>query len=86
MERIFDIEIIAIEFPSLLEWQGGEPDTFVGRHRFELHQATSDQTVFHNSETFSGTMASTILDMSRTALEEEFHTFNQALKKRVEFR
>ena len=83
-ERIFDVEITAIEIPYLLEWQGGEPDTFIGIHRFELHRVNSDKTLFKNSEMFSGAMASTILNVSRTSLEGEFQAFNEALQRRVE--
>lgn len=80
-ERIFDVEITAIEIPYLLEWQGGEADTFIGMHRFELHRATSEKTIFKNSEIFSGAMASAILDVSRISLEEEFQAFNEAIRR-----
>lgn len=83
-ERIFDVEITAIEIPHLLEWRGGEPDTFWGTHRFKLHRVPPDKTRFKNSETFSGAMASAILEMSRTGLEGEFQAFNEALQRRVE--
>lgn len=43
-----------------------------------------NQTRLINSESFSGEMAVTVLDMSRTLLEDEFSVFNEALKIRVE--
>ena len=82
--RVFTIEILEVTEPAVLEWQGGEPGVFQGIHRFELHEQGPNQTQLVNSESFSGEMAATVLQTSRSGLEQEFAAFNEALKKRVE--
>ncbi|MDB9527790.1 SRPBCC domain-containing protein [Oscillatoria sp. CS-180] len=83
-ERVFTAEIVEVKAPAMLSWRGGEPDIFEGVHRFDLQALDSQQTRLINSETFSGSMAADVLDMSRAVLEAEFLSFNQALKQRVE--
>ena len=83
-ERVFTVAILQVMAPTLLVWQGGEPDVFQGIHRFELQALGPSQTRLVNRESFSGAMAATVLQTSRTALEQEFVAFNKALKKRVE--
>ncbi|MCU0551970.1 MAG: SRPBCC domain-containing protein [Leptolyngbya sp. Prado105] len=83
-ERRFTVEIIQVSSPAFLAWRGGESSVFQGIHRFEIQEQGRNQTRLLNTESFSGEMATTILQMSRTVLEAEFSAFNEALKRRVE--
>lgn len=83
-ERVFTVEILQVISPTLLEWRGGVSDVFEGVHRFELQKHGPNQTRLFNSEAFSGEMAAAILQMSRSVLEEEFSSFNNALKRWIE--
>ena len=82
-ERVFTIKILAVTVPTVLVWQGGEPEIFEGIHRFELQALATHQTRLVNSESFSGQMIADILQTSRALIEQEFAAFNQALKQRV---
>lgn len=76
-ERDFDGEITSME-PHVLASQGGDPDTFFGRHRWELSEVESG-TRLVNAEEFTGTMAADVLAQTREVLVAEFDAFNQAL-------
>ncbi|MFJ5987302.1 SRPBCC domain-containing protein [Lentzea sp. NPDC092896] len=77
-ERDFDGEITSLE-PYVLASQGGDPETFFGRHRWELSE-TADGTRLVNVETFTGTMTEGVLAQTREVLVAEFDAFNQALR------
>jgi hypothetical protein len=83
-ERLFEVEILRVEPPALLEWQGGVPDTFFGVHRFELQEEGPDRTLFTNSEFFSGSMVESMMQKHGDAAREEFEEFNEELRKRAE--
>lgn len=76
-ERDFDGEITAMG-PYVLASQGGDPETFFGRHRWELSE-TADGTLLVNAESFTGTMAEGVLAQTREVVAAEFDAFNQAL-------
>lgn len=76
-ERDFDGEITSME-PYVLASQGGDPETFFGRHRWELSEVESG-TRLVNVEEFTGTMAAGVLAQTREVLVAEFDAFNQAL-------
>ena len=76
-ERDFDGEITSME-PHVLASQGGDPETFFGRHRWELSEVESG-TRLVNVESFTGTMAADVLAQTREVLVAEFDAFNQAL-------
>lgn len=76
-ERDFDGEITSVE-PYALTSQGGDPDTFFGRHRWELNEVDGG-THLVNAESFTGTMAAGVLAQTRDVLVAEFDAFNQAL-------
>ena len=78
-ERDFEGEITSME-PHVLASQGGDPETFFGRHRWEL-TATDSGTRLVNVEEFSGTMAAGVLAQTRDVLVAEFDAFNQALRQ-----
>ncbi|MDX3658288.1 SRPBCC domain-containing protein [Streptomyces sp. ID05-26A] len=80
-ERDFDGEIMSMK-PYALTSQGGDPETFFGRHRWELSESGSG-TRLVNAETFTGTMAADVLAQTRTVLGAEFEAFNEALLRRV---
>ena len=76
-ERDFDGEITSAE-PYALTSQGGDPETFFGRHRWEL-SVVDGGTHLVNVESFTGTMAAGVLAQTREVLVTEFDAFNQAL-------
>ncbi|MET9230850.1 SRPBCC domain-containing protein [Lentzea sp. NPDC003310] len=76
-ERDFDGELVSVE-PYVLASQGGDPETFFGRHRWELSE-TGGGTLLVNAETFTGTMAADVLAQTREVLVAEFDGFNKAL-------
>lgn len=76
-ERDFEGEITSME-PHVLASQGGDPETFFGRHRWEL-TATDGGTHLVNVEEFTGPMAAGVLAQTREVLVAEFDAFNQAL-------
>lgn len=76
-ERDFDGELVSVE-PYVLASQGGDPETFFGRHRWELSEVDGG-TRLVNVETFTGAMAEDVLAQTREVLTAEFDAFNQAL-------
>jgi hypothetical protein len=78
-ERDFEGEITSME-PHVLASQGGDPETFFGRHRWELEEVDGG-TRLVNVEEFSGTMAAGVLAQTRDVLVAEFDAFNQALRQ-----
>ena len=76
-ERDFEGEITSME-PHVLASQGGDPETFFGRHRWELTEVDGG-TRLVNAESFTGTMAAGVLAQTRDVLVAEFDAFNQAL-------
>jgi uncharacterized protein YndB with AHSA1/START domain len=78
-ERDFEGEVTSME-PHVLTSQGGDPDTFFGRHRWEL-TAVDGGTHLVNAESFTGTMAAGVLAQTRDVLVAEFDAFNHALAR-----
>lgn len=78
-ERDFDGEITSME-PYVLASRGGDPETFFGRHRWELSEVDGG-TLLVNVETFTGTMATDVLAQTREVVVAEFDAFNQALRR-----
>ncbi|GGU79077.1 SRPBCC domain-containing protein [Lentzea flava] len=76
-ERDFEGEITSME-PYALTSQGGDPETFFGRHRWELSEVDGG-TRLVNAEEFTGTMAAGVLAQTRDVLVAEFDAFNRAL-------
>ncbi|SEP86038.1 SRPBCC domain-containing protein [Lentzea albida] len=76
-ERDFDGEITSAD-KYVLASQGGDPETFFGRHRWELSE-TDGGTLLVNVESFTGTMAGDVLAQTREVLAAEFDAFNRAL-------
>ncbi|GLZ32798.1 hypothetical protein Lesp02_49860 [Lentzea sp. NBRC 105346] len=75
--RDFEGEITSKE-PYVLRSQGGDPEQFFGRHRWELHEHPGG-TRLVNAEEFSGPMAEAVLAQTRDVLVREFDAFNEAL-------
>ncbi|ANZ36675.1 hypothetical protein BBK82_11955 [Lentzea guizhouensis] len=80
-EREFEGELVSVE-PYAVSSQGGDPETFFGRHRWEL-TAVEGGTRLVNAEEFSGVMATDVLAQTREVLVAEFDAFNQALAQVV---
>lgn len=78
-ERDFDGEITSME-PHVLASQGGDPEMFFGRHRWELSEVEGG-TRLVNVEEFTGPMAAGVLAQTREVLVAEFDAFNQALRR-----
>lgn len=76
-ERDFDGELVSVE-PYVIASQGGDPETFFGRHRWELTEVEGG-TRLVNVEEFTGTMTAGVLTQTREVLVAEFDAFNQAL-------
>lgn len=80
---VFQPQIIAFDRGRLLEWEGlfiGKW-LFTGIHRFEIVPVTHDETLFKQSENFSG-IAIPFFDFNST--KQAFEMMNEALKKRAE--
>lgn len=77
----FDGEITSME-PYVLASQGGDPELFFGRHRWELTPVNGG-THLVNVETWAGAMATDVLAQHREVVTAQFHAFNQALLQRV---
>ncbi|WP_329788056.1 SRPBCC domain-containing protein [Lentzea sp. DG1S-22] len=78
-ERDFEGELVSVE-PHTVASQGGDPETFLGRHRWELSEVEGG-TRLVNAESFTGTMAADVLAQTREVLVAEFDAFNQALRR-----
>ncbi|CAL9649746.1 hypothetical protein SUDANB95_06551 [Actinosynnema sp. ALI-1.44] len=82
-EREFEGRITAVRPPSLLASEGGDPELFFGRHRWELTpEGTGTRMV--NREVWTGPLAESVHAQSKDLLTAEFEAFNQALKAEVE--
>ena len=82
-EREFEGRITAVEPPSLLASEGGDPELFFGRHRWEL-SAEGAGTRFVNREVWTGPLAESVYAQSKELLTDEFDAFNKALKTEAE--
>jgi hypothetical protein len=72
---------------SVLEWLGhlGVPGLFDGRHRFELTRTSAGNTLFTQSETFTG-IAIPFVRSSLASMTRSFDAFNESLQARSEGR
>lgn len=83
-EREFEGRITAVEPPRLLASEGGDPELFFGRHRWELAEESPGVTRLVNRETWTGPLAASVFAASRELLTGEFDAFNRALKAEAE--
>jgi uncharacterized protein YndB with AHSA1/START domain len=83
-EREFEGRITAVLPPRLLASEGGDPELFFGRHRWELAEEAPGVTRLVNRETWTGPLAASVYASSRELLTGEFDAFNQALKAEAE--
>ncbi len=83
----YPVEVIAVEAPTLLKWEGGFPDRlqWCADHRWELAE-TDTGTVVRHHERFSGELAESILAENRDRVITDFGRFNEALKAESERR
>jgi hypothetical protein len=84
-ERAFEVSVTEMAQPLTLAWEGGDPQTFFGRHRFTLSPEAAG-TRLVDEEVFSGAMAQAVLTEHRTALEADYQAGAAALKRTVEQR
>ncbi|GAA3893441.1 hypothetical protein GCM10022243_67930 [Saccharothrix violaceirubra] len=77
-EREFEGVITDVEENALLASEGGDPELFFGRHRWELAPVDGG-TLLVNRETWTGPLAASVYAESADLLRSEFTTFNQAL-------
>jgi phytanoyl-CoA hydroxylase len=85
---IYDVDVVAVQRPMLMVWEGGLPDRrrFKGDHRWELSATHETTTIVRHHERFTGAHADTILDSMRSTIETDFGRFNDALKAEAERR
>ncbi|WP_309111742.1 SRPBCC domain-containing protein [Saccharothrix sp.] len=84
-EREFEGRITTVEPPGLLASEGGDPELFFGRHRWELSDEGA-RTRLVNREVWSGALADAVYAESKDVLTAEFDAFNRALKAEAERR
>jgi hypothetical protein len=82
-ELEFTVTVTEVDEPSVLAWQGGDPKTFYGHHRFTLVPEDGG-TRLVNEETFSGAMADAVLAQNRAAVEAQYTAGDAALKSAAE--
>jgi uncharacterized protein YndB with AHSA1/START domain len=78
-ELEFDVTVTDVDEPSVLAWEGGDPEVFYGRHRFTLIRE-SGGTRLVNEEIFTGTMAEAVLIQNRAVVEGQYAAGDAALK------
>ena len=83
-EHAFTAEVTEVRPRRLLSWQGGDPGVFFGRHTFELEPIAASATRFTDTESWSGTMAASVIAEHRATLEKEYERTGAALKRRAE--
>jgi uncharacterized protein YndB with AHSA1/START domain len=79
----FEVTLTEVTAPSLLGWQGGDPEVFFGRHRWTLTR-DGEGTRVVNEERFSGAMAEGVLKEHRGTLEAQYAGADAALKEEAE--
>jgi hypothetical protein len=79
-DQEFTGEIVEVDAPRRLAWQGGVPGVFLGRHSFDLVPLSEGITRFTDTERWSGSMAASVIAEHRTALEQEYTRSAEALK------
>jgi uncharacterized protein YndB with AHSA1/START domain len=84
-EFTYDVDVVSVDAPRRLEWEGGSPDRteFLTRHVWTLTE-TPDGTDLHHYETFHGTEAQTTFDRLKGGLRRDFDRFNAGLKDACE--
>jgi hypothetical protein len=81
--RDMEGQIVEVDEPFLLVWEGGVPGELFGRHTFEIaNQPVGAQVT--GSETFSGALAPAVIEEHRAAIEAEFSQFLLEIKRRCE--
>ncbi|MFD7653731.1 SRPBCC family protein [Actinosynnema sp. NPDC059797] len=85
-QREFEGRITAVRPPALLASEGGDPELFFGRHRWELTAVAPGTTRLVNREAWSGPLADSVYQRSKDLLTGEFDAFNRALKAEAERR
>jgi NADPH:quinone reductase-like Zn-dependent oxidoreductase len=75
--------IVAVEAPDRLAWEGGSPETLLGRHSFVLTAQPDGTTEFTESEEFFGPAAPDLVP-ALGRLTQDYVRFGAALKARVE--
>lgn len=78
-------KLTAVEPRRRLQWVGGLPGLFVGRHTFELYPRDAEEgdgtgTRFVHRERFSGALASFLVG---PGVEQSYHDMNSALAERA---
>ncbi len=84
-EFTYDVDVVSVDAPRRLEWEGGSPDRtgFLTRHVWTLTE-TPNGTDLHHYETFHGTEAQTTFDTVKGGLRRDFDRFNAGLKSTCE--
>ncbi|MFJ9483631.1 SRPBCC domain-containing protein [Streptomyces mirabilis] len=83
VELTFDVTITHVAQPTVFAWEGGDPDTFYGRHRWTLDAVESGTTVTDH-ESFTGSMAASVVSAHHEALNAQYSAALSALRERAE--
>jgi uncharacterized protein YndB with AHSA1/START domain len=84
-EVAFDVTVTEVTKPSVLAWEGGEPQVFFGRHRWVL-TTEGEGTRLLDEEAFTGAMAAAVLTEHRETLQATYAASGMALKAAAEHR
>ena len=81
-EITYDVEVVEIDAPVRMVWEGGFDDRtqWRGVHTWEL-TADDGATILRQHETFWGSQAAAILDATRDAIAADFERSNLALRR-----
>jgi hypothetical protein len=82
--REMEGQIVDVDQPLRLVWEGGVPGEFFGHHSFEIASNQLAGTCVTSSETFSGALAPAVVEEHRSTIEDEFSQFLMELKHRCE--
>ncbi|MFE0027161.1 SRPBCC domain-containing protein [Amycolatopsis sp. NPDC059021] len=83
-DQSFTAEIVEALAPRRLVWLGGVPDVLLGRHSFELEPLASGGSRYTDTETWSGSLAATVIAEQYEAIQAEYERIVRALKAAVE--
>ena len=83
-DQEFTAELIEVDAPRRLAWQGGLPEVFFGRHTFELSALPGSGTRFTDTEQWTGSMAAAVVTQHRAVLLAEYTRTAAALKAAAE--
>jgi hypothetical protein len=83
-DQEFTAEIVEVAAPHRLVWQAGAAGVFFGRHTFELSALPAGGTRLTDTESWTGSMAASVVAEHHAALEAEYLRSADALRAESE--